>query len=85
MTEKRVRISLTEFKRNLNHSIELSAKTPVYLTSYGRAVAKLADPFSDRVKIADSLYGVIPADMTAEEARAKRLKKICECCWIPLL
>ena len=38
--------------------------------------AKLTNPFQDRVDIAKSLFGVIPADVTLDEARKERLDRI---------
>ena len=40
------------------------------------ATAKLTNPNQDRVNMAESLFGIIPADITLEEARAERLSKI---------
>ena len=39
-------------------------------------VAKLSNPYQDRVDIAKSLFGVLPADVTLEEAREERLNGI---------
>ena len=39
-------------------------------------VAKLSNPFQDRVDMAKSLFGILPADVTLEEAREERLGRI---------
>jgi hypothetical protein len=39
-------------------------------------ISKLCNPFRDRVEIAKSLFGSVPAAMTLEEAREERLGKI---------
>ena len=40
----------------------LAATEDVYITPYGKVVAKLSNPFQDRVDVAKSLFGILPAD-----------------------
>ena len=42
----------------------------------GKIVAKLWNPYQTRVETATSLFGVLPNDMTLDEARAERLGAI---------
>ena len=42
----------------------------------GKVVAKLSNPHQDRVDIAKSLFGILPADVTLEEAKEERLNRI---------
>ena len=51
----------------------LAAEQDIYITQYGKVVAKLTSPFQDRVDIAKTLFGVIPNEMTLEEAKEERL------------
>lgn len=69
-------ITATELKENLSKYLMLSATEDVYITKNGKVVSKLCNPFQDRVKIARSLFGSIPAVMTLEEAREERLDQI---------
>ncbi len=39
---------------------------------YAKKLGKLSNPYQDRVDVAESLFGVLPNDMTLEEAREKR-------------
>ena len=48
----------------------------IYITRNGKVVAKLSNPYQDRVDVAKSLFGVLPNDMTLEEAREERLNTI---------
>lgn len=48
----------------------------IFITRNGKVVAKLSSPNADRVEMAQSLLGVIPADITLEEARAERADKL---------
>ena len=76
-------ITATELKNNLSKYLLLSATEDVYITRNGKVISKLTNPFQARVDIAKSLFGVIPADITLEQAREKRLKRIREQSLIP--
>ena len=78
-------ITATELKNNLSKYLLLSATEDVYITRNGKVISKLTNPFQARVDIAKSqarvdiaksLFGVIPADITLEQAREERLNKI---------
>jgi len=57
-------ITATELKMNLGKYLLLSATEDIYITKNGKIVTKLSNPNQDRVEIAKSLFGVIPADVT---------------------
>ncbi len=65
-------ITATELKANLGKYLLLAATEDVYITQYGKIVAKLTKPFEERVELAESLFGVLPKTMTLEEARKVR-------------
>lgn len=69
-------ITATELKENLGKYLLLSATEDIYITKNGKIVSKLSNPFQDRVAIAKSLFGSVPAEMTLEEAREERLSKV---------
>ena len=69
-------ITATEFKMNLGKYLTLSQTEDIYITRNGKVVAKLSNPNQDRVDIAKSLFGIIPADMTLEEAQEERRDNI---------
>ena len=69
-------ITATELKNNLSKYLLLSATEDVYITRNGKVISKLTNPFQARVDIAKSLFVVIPADITLEQAREERLNKI---------
>ncbi len=69
-------ITATELKMNLGKYLLLAEKEDVYITRNGKVVAKLTNPYQDRVETAKSLFGILPADITLEEARKERLDKI---------
>ena len=69
-------ITATELKSNLSKYLLLSATEDVYITRNGKVISKLTNPFRERVDIAKSLFGILPDDVTEEEARDERLGKI---------
>lgn len=69
-------ITATELKMNLGKYLLLAEKEDVYITRNGRIVAKLTNPYQDRVDMAKSLFGIIPADTTLEKVREERLNNI---------
>jgi antitoxin (DNA-binding transcriptional repressor) of toxin-antitoxin stability system len=69
-------ITATELKANLSKYLSLAAKEDIYITQYGKVVAKLSNPFQARLETAESLFGSIPATMTPDEAQEERLGKL---------
>ena len=69
-------ITATELKNNLSKYLILSSTEDVFITKNGKIIAKLTNPFQERVDIAKSLFGILPADITVEEARQERLESI---------
>ena len=69
-------ITATELKANLSKYLLLSATEDVYITRNGKVISKLTNPFQERVAVAKSLFGILPDDITEEQAREERLNKI---------
>ena len=69
-------IPATELQANLSKDLLLSATEDVYITRNGKVISKLTNPFQERVAVAKSLFGILPDDVTEEEAREERLNKI---------
>ena len=66
----------TELKANLSKYLLLSATQDIFITRNGKVISKLTNPFQERVDVAKSLFGVLPADITLEEAKKERLEKL---------
>lgn len=66
-------ITATEFKNNLGKYLLLSATEDIFITKNGKVIAKLTNPYQDRVEVAKSLFGILPKDADFEEARTERL------------
>lgn len=69
-------ITATELKMNLSKYLLLSATQDIYITRNGKVVSKLTNPFQDKVDLVESLVGILPEDMTEEEAKKERLDSI---------
>ena len=69
-------ITATELKMNLSKYLMLAEKEDIYITRNGKVVAKLSNPYQDRVDMARSLFGVLPQAMTLEQANEERLDRI---------
>ncbi len=68
-------ITATEFKANLSKYLLMAATEDIFITQYGKVIAKLTNPFQNRVAIAESLFGILPQTTTLEEAKAERLNE----------
>ncbi len=69
-------ITATELKQNLGKYLLLAEKEDVFITRNGKIIAKLTNPYQDRVDMAKSLFGIIPGDMTIEQAHDERLNRV---------
>ncbi|MDO5330086.1 MAG: type II toxin-antitoxin system prevent-host-death family antitoxin [Bacillota bacterium] len=69
-------ITATELKNDLSKYLLLSATEDIFITRNGKIVSKLTNPFQKKVETAKSLFGIIPADITEEEAKEERLSSI---------
>lgn len=66
-------ITATELKNNLGKYLLLSETEDVFITKNGKIVAKLTNPYQDRVEIAKSLFGILPENAEVEIAKEERL------------
>lgn len=69
-------VTATELKMNLGKYLRLAETEDVFITENGKVVAKLTNPNADRRAVLNSLIGIIPSDLTLEEARDERLDNI---------
>lgn len=69
-------VTAAELKMDLNKYLKIAQTEDVLITENGKVIAKLSNPNVDRRAIAESLFGIIPPDVTLEEAREERLSKI---------
>ena len=55
-------VTATELKNNLGKYLVLAATEDIFITKNGKVVAKLTNPYEDRVRTAKSLFGILPVD-----------------------
>ena len=70
-----MRITAAELEANTNKYLQLSASEDIFITRNGQVIAKLSNPYQDRVAIAKSLFGILPKDSSLAEAREERMKR----------
>ncbi len=68
-------VTATELKNNMGKYLDLATKEDIIITKNGRRIAKLTNVVEDKMTIAKSLIGILPSDITKEEAREERLKR----------
>ena len=66
-------VTATELKNNLGKYLVLSVTEDVFITKNGKMVAKLTNPYQDRVQTAKSLFGILPVNADMDEAKRERL------------
>lgn len=66
-------ITATELKQNLGKYLLLSAKEDIYITKNGKIIAKLTNPYQDRVGTARSLFGILPQNADIDVSKEERL------------
>jgi prevent-host-death family protein len=69
-------ITETELRENLSKYLLLAATEDIYITQNGKVIARLTNPYQERLEIAESLFGSVPASMTLEEAIQERLGSV---------
>ena len=65
-----------ELKEYLDKYLLLAIKEDIFIVKDGKVVAKLSAPYQDKKQIVESLVGIIPGEMSLEEAKEERLNKI---------
>ena len=69
-------VDVTEFAQNLDDYLNLVADEDILITQEGKVVARLSDVNQARRALADSLVGIIPDDVTLEEALEERAQEL---------
>lgn len=69
-------ITATELKEHLSKYLQLAQSQDIYITRNGKTIAKLTSPYQERVDVAKSLFGVLPAEQTLEESQEERRNSI---------
>ena len=52
-------VTATEFKKNLGKYLDMAIEEDVLITKNGKPIAKLSNPYEERLEIAKSLFGIL--------------------------
>jgi prevent-host-death family protein len=68
-------ITATEFKSNLGHYLGLVGQEDIVITRNGKRIAKLTDAAKDKTDILRALTGIVPPNVSLQEAKEERLSR----------
>ncbi len=69
-------LTATQFKNNFGEYLKLAETEDIYVTKNNKVVAKVSNPFVDRMQMAESLFGILPNEYDLETSKTERLSKI---------
>ncbi len=69
-------VTATEFKMNLGKYLVLAETEDIFISKNGKINVKLVNNNQDKVEAMQSLFGILPPDVSLEDAREERLGKI---------
>ena len=69
-------ITTAELQENLSKYLILAATEEILIMENGKIIAMLSNPNQNRVEMAQSLFGILPTDITLEESKKERLAAI---------
>ena len=67
-------ITATELKNNLGKYLLLAATEDIFITKNGKLIAKLVNPYQDKIETANSLFGILPKDADLDKTKEERLR-----------
>ena len=69
-------VTATEFKMNLGKYLVLAETEDILISKNGKVNVKLVNNNQDKVEAMQSLFGILPPDISLEDAREERLGRI---------
>lgn len=67
-------ISVSELKTNAGKYVTMAQTQDILITKNGKLIARLTTAKPDKVAAAKALFGILPSDVNADEAREERLR-----------
>ncbi len=67
-------ISVSELKTNAGKYVAMAQSQDIFITKNGKLIARLTTAKPDKVAAAKALFGILPSDVSIDEAREDRLK-----------
>lgn len=69
-------MTATTLKQNLSYYLERSKEEDVFITKNGKIIAKLSNPYKDKINTAKSLRGCIKLDLSEETVKEERTSQL---------
>ena len=70
-----MQITATELKMNMGKYLSMASKHDIFITKNGQRIAKLTNPFPNRVAMLDSLVGIAKTEgITLDDIKKERLE-----------
>lgn len=66
-------ISVSELKTNAGKYVTMAQSQDILITKNGKLIARLTTAKPDKVAAAKALFGILPSNVNADEAREERL------------
>lgn len=67
-------ISVSELKTNAGKYVTMAQSQDILITKNGKLIARLTTAKPDKVAAAKALFGILPSNVNADEAKEERLK-----------
>ena len=68
-----LQISISELKANAGKYVSMVDNEDIFITKNGTRVARITSARVDKIVAAESLFGLLPADVDLDKAREERL------------
>ena len=69
-----LQISVSELKANAGKYVSMADDEDIFITKNGTRVARITSARVDKIAAAESLFGLLPADIDLDKAREERLR-----------
>ena len=69
-------LTATQFKNKFGEYLAMVYKEDIYITRNGKVIAKITDPTANRMRMTESLFGILPNNINIDEILSERLNNI---------
>lgn len=69
-----MQVAATNFKQNIGKYFKVLSKEDIYITKNDKIIARLTNPYENRVSTLDSLVGIIPDNINEDKILSGRNK-----------
>ena len=69
-------VTTSQLRGNQKEYLDLSSREDIYVARNGKIIAKIVNPYADKLATLRSLKGSIPLDMTEKEIQEERTENL---------